>query len=361
MIRSNRLSACLLIVLSIALPGVAKASDLCEKLNARLADLPGITARADNTRVYSNAISRQTIELRKTRSQLRQLGCSSGSVIVYGNANDDECDMLADTIDRMQDNLQDLDEKRQDAASARGDSVIRNRIAAALEANGCNDDGREVLEAAVGEEKIHRNILKDLPPASESLPMLDDDSMGVTGFELDGAPVGGGLRTLCVRTCDGSFFPISSDASPRDFERDAQLCSMQCPGAETELYYHSLQTQEADQMISARTGEPYSAMPTAFAYRTRNLDASQPNACSCRAATLTEKPVETNQSKAVQTEFPSITDLRTETKPAEKTEPKIIEDRPYDPKAKVRIVGPTYLPQEETSIDLRHPAEAATQ
>ncbi|MEK1868624.1 MAG: hypothetical protein AAAB14_15110, partial [Ensifer adhaerens] len=38
------------------------------------------------------------------------------------------------------------------------------------------------------------------------------------------------------------------------------------------------------------------------------------------------------------------------------------EERPYDPsKNKVRVVGPTYLPQEETAIDLKHPKGPAYQ
>ncbi len=38
------------------------------------------------------------------------------------------------------------------------------------------------------------------------------------------------------------------------------------------------------------------------------------------------------------------------------------EERPYDPsKSKVRVVGPTFLPNEETSIDLKHPKGPAYQ
>ena len=38
------------------------------------------------------------------------------------------------------------------------------------------------------------------------------------------------------------------------------------------------------------------------------------------------------------------------------------EERPYDPsKNKVRVVGPTFLPNEETSIDLKHPKGPAYQ
>ena len=49
--------------------------------------------------------------------------------------------------------------------------------------------------------------------------------------------------------------------------------------------------------------------------------------------------------------------LETRTRKADKAQAKTtIADRPYDPQnTKVRVVGPRFLPAQESSIDLKHP------
>ncbi len=89
---------------------------------------------------------------------------------------------------------------------------------------------------------------------------------------------GGNLRTLCVRACDGYFFPISSAATSADFGRDQRTCQMMCPGTQTELFYHSVYGQESEDMVSVSTGLPYTEMPNAFRYR--GGDARQ-SGCGC--------------------------------------------------------------------------------
>lgn len=345
-----------MLLLATALPGAASASAICDGLNARLAELPRASGAAGNTRVYSNAISRQTIQMRKVRADMRRFGCSSGSVIVYGNVNDDTCGMLADTMDRMQDNLDMLDRKRRDTAMAAGDASERRRLRNALKTHGCVEQPDGVQEAAIGEKKIHRNILRDLPPAGESIPMLRD-SLDESGLSLMDPALDGSLRTVCVRMCDGAFFPISANASPSNFARDTAMCSSRCPGTPTELYYHALQTEETEDMVSAATGRPYRDLPNAFAYRTRDLD--KPAACGCGMSALEKRQSTPDRTAGRQSGTGSITTFTSrtpdtgDTTGAIKTEP---EERPYDPKAKVRIVGPTYLPGEESAIDLRNPA-----
>ena len=35
-------------------------------------------------------------------------------------------------------------------------------------------------------------------------------------------------RTLCVRLCDGYYFPVSFSTLPNHFQRDAELCQSRC-------------------------------------------------------------------------------------------------------------------------------------
>lgn len=90
--------------------------------------------------------------------------------------------------------------------------------------------------------------------------------------ELDPAlaqAMSGSFRTLCVRTCDGYFFPISFNAPRGRLGTDANVCKALCPGTETRLYFHHNPGEEAEQALSADTMEPLTRLPNAFRYRTQ--------------------------------------------------------------------------------------------
>jgi hypothetical protein len=87
---------------------------------------------------------------------------------------------------------------------------------------------------------------------------------------------GGGYRTLCVRTCDGYYFPISFSTSTSRFAEDEQTCQKLCPAAEAVLYTHRNPGEEVAQAV-ASNGRLYKDLANAFRYR-REFVAS----CSCR-------------------------------------------------------------------------------
>jgi Protein of unknown function (DUF2865) len=74
-----------------------------------------------------------------------------------------------------------------------------------------------------------------------------------------------GYRTLCVRTCDGYYFPINFSSSRSRFKIDEAVCQSMYGGAAAELYYHS-NGAPSDTAVSLK-GEPLSNLGTAFAYR----------------------------------------------------------------------------------------------
>jgi hypothetical protein len=86
---------------------------------------------------------------------------------------------------------------------------------------------------------------------------------------------GGSYRTVCVRLCDGYFFPVSFATTPEHFTRDSAACSARC-GSPARLYVYPNPGGEPEQMIGL-DGKPYSALKSAFLFRT-NYDAS----CTCK-------------------------------------------------------------------------------
>src|SRR5690606_7810279 len=90
-------------------------------------------------------------------------------------------------------------------------------------------------------------------------PPQEGDEMPAGVPDGRDANASGSYRTMCVRTCDGYYFPISFATSPANFARDEQACRARCPGARVELYTHA-PTAESDSMISM-TGMPYEELP----------------------------------------------------------------------------------------------------
>ena len=86
----------------------------------------------------------------------------------------------------------------------------------------------------------------------------------------------GTVRTICVRTCDGFYFPISYATNASRFREDEKTCQRMCPAAEVMLFSYPTEGEDVAQATSIN-GQPYSALPNAFKYR-QEFNA----ACSCK-------------------------------------------------------------------------------
>lgn len=331
------------------------SSQLCGRLEAQLASLGRAAATGQALR-YDKAIRKQEIELGKARTQASNAGCDG----LFG-AWRGQCGSLRATLARMEGNLASLRQQRSEMGG--GDrSRERKRIMASLASNGCN------REASA----------KDLPGVREKQPVLFDRLFGgKAGQRLEDTPEASGLRasagsyrTLCVRTCDGYFFPISYSSAPGGFDRDEKACRAACPGTEVELFYHSVPEEEAAQAVSASTGLSYSELENAFLYR--QTDYSRPSACGCNppkgfsivAGSNYEQdevsgPLPGAEEQIAQSVDPDeqVPDLFADDEQPPSAEPLTAsverEDKPVE--RRVRVVGPVFLPDPEEAIDLRSP------
>lgn len=348
------------LLIALSTPVYAQVAPICGELRARLADLPQVIGTTPEVRKYASAIAEQNLELRKVRSDLRRNGCSAGSMVTIGGDNADFCGELEQAEAKMADNISYLQQRRDELRAQSEDTRTRNELIAALDANSCN------AEPSLPDDPQYA------PP-----PSIDDQAMRDDTF----IPLGGGqgrrrsyvpsgmqplshLNTVCVRTCDGGFFPLSSNATSMDFARDADTCAKMCPGVDTELFYHDVSVGETSDMISTATGAPYSAMPNAFVYKNRKP--GEKSSCSCDLPAYYER-MRKNQSAV--TELPkngSITKIETRkpeapaiAAPAPQSQ---VPDRPYDPQSdKVRQIGPQFLAGDQGAIDLKHPSTPGAQ
>ncbi len=88
-------------------------------------------------------------------------------------------------------------------------------------------------------------------------------------------PVGEGYRTMCVRLCDGAYFPVSTSTSVDNFERDEAKCKSSCTSP-AELYVYRNDGGALETMEDLE-GRPYARLTTAFQFRAA-YDAS----CTCK-------------------------------------------------------------------------------
>ena len=86
---------------------------------------------------------------------------------------------------------------------------------------------------------------------------------------------GAAYRTVCVRLCDGFYYPVNEAARPGSFLAEEKMCQSTC-SVPARLFYQRLPAgDDAGEMVSL-TGERYADLPNAFRYRSEYL-----NACAC--------------------------------------------------------------------------------
>jgi hypothetical protein len=246
---------------------VAEAqSNVCVDLQARLIQLDrGSQGDGNNARQYDVPIAQQKNEIDRATAEARRAGCMGG-FLIFQPRPEAKCGKLMATINKMQGNLQRL-------MSQRGQfdndpyTIARERSAVlqGLAQNRCgpsyasNDDG--------GFQAPSGGLFASL--FGPRIRTYDDEAPFSQGTGL------GTYRTLCVRTCDGFYFPISFSTVPGQFQADSATCQAMCPGTETELYSYRNPGETTDQAVSL-TGQPYTSLPTAYKFRT-----SYDKACTC--------------------------------------------------------------------------------
>jgi hypothetical protein len=97
------------------------------------------------------------------------------------------------------------------------------------------------------------------------------------GAPIDNGAASGTYRTVCARSCDGFYFPISFATVPSRFPDDERVCKSLCPAADATLFTYRNPGEDMNQAVSIN-GQPYSQSPNAFKYR-QSFDKS----CSCKA------------------------------------------------------------------------------
>ena len=251
----------------------AQANPICVRLEGQLATIDrgggsGDPAKDDQIRRYQDAAAKQQSELDRVTSQARRMGCDSSGFFSLFNNNSAQCGPVNNQIQQMRANLDqitaNLERLRSGGLGGADRENQRRSVLTALAQNNCGP--QYAAAAARGPGNFIDNLFGG--GNTNPLPPPGADYSGPSGT----------FRTVCVRTCDGAYFPVSFATVQARFAADEQVCKAQCPAAEASLFAYRNPGEDINQAVSIN-GQSYSSLPNAFKYRTE----FNPS-CSCKPA-----------------------------------------------------------------------------
>jgi hypothetical protein len=128
------------------------------------------------------------------------------------------------------------------------------------------DPAAHILHRTAGETPVNANWFDRI---FESARRHSEPESERPRRRRDDRREGGTYRTLCVRLCDGFYFPISYSTQRGRFAGDAKQCEQSCP-AGSRLFVHRNPGQDVDEMVDL-DGRPYRSLPTAFLHRAQYI------------------------------------------------------------------------------------------
>jgi hypothetical protein len=254
-------------------PGPA-VNPMCPRLEAQLATIDrgggsGDPAKDDQIRRYQDAATKQQSELDRVTSQAKRMGCDSSGFFSLFSGQSAQCGPVNNQIQQMRANLDQITSSLERLrGGGMGGADYDNQRRSVLTALAQNNCGPQYANAARGGGNFLDNLF-----GNNSNPNNNPN-----GPVADFGPQSGTYRTVCVRTCDGGYFPISFATVPARFPDDEKTCKALCPATDANLYAYRNPGEDINQAVSI-SGQPYSAAPNAFRYR-QEFNPS----CACKAA-----------------------------------------------------------------------------
>jgi hypothetical protein len=252
-------------------PSASPINPVCPRLEAQLATIDhggtGDPARDDQIRRYQDAETQQQAELDRVTLQAKRMGCDSSGFFSLFSGQSSQCGPVNTRIQQMRANLDQITTNLQRLQGGGADRENQRRsVLIALAQNNCGPQYANAAPPPPG--GFFNNFFGNNNNNNNSNPVPGMDN---------GAP-SGTYRTVCVRTCDGGYFPISFATVATRFPDDEKSCKALCPATEAELFVYRNPGEDINQAVSVN-GQPYTSLPNAFRYRSEFNPA-----CACKAA-----------------------------------------------------------------------------
>ncbi len=261
-----------------AAPGTNKAP-ICLQLEQRLVteSQRGSSTRDQLPKIEADMRQAERAS-RAAQAQLERLDCFDHFLFSKTLRRSRQCIDLNNQAETARRRVAELDAQRQQLLGSRDRSYM-------------DDIYRELARNNCGNEYTREVQRRGLNNPFSSLWQDEDSGTGGRGNEFGALPFAT-YRTVCVRLCDGYYFPVSFSTLKNHFERDVEICQSKC-AAPTELFYHQNPGGSMEQAMSVRNQTPYTNLKSAFRYRKEYVQG-----CSCKQAEYIPSPADRGDRKA---------------------------------------------------------------
>jgi hypothetical protein len=222
-----RALAVLALILAPIDGAVAQGLD-CERLRAAIDSMPSGDSGA------AQAAAQLRVDIERLAARADAIGCNNEQFLFFGSPPPPECGGIKHRLAVMQ--------AQYETMRVRGGDIGRRQALIAQSADQC---GGEI-------------------PGDSPEPQREA-----------GTPRGGG-EAVCVRKCDGYYFPLTPAMSSARADQLRDLCQALCPNAEVGLYSRVARSDIAN-AVSADSGDRYADLPNALKYM-KKIESS----CACR-------------------------------------------------------------------------------
>ncbi len=258
--------------------GLSEQQIRCLQLQQDLAAAQGGGGNREDLGRIEQQIAQADRVFQGTRAAMDDAGCFE-SFFIFGRGlvRSPKCLKMNDRVEDARRQLTQLQQQRQALTGGGGNKRRQAELNDALARSGCGGQRAQ--------------------PARRGGGLFDFFGGGREEEEVEQTPIyrsidpNGRYRSVCVRLCDGFFYPISYVTSGARLAQDATQCQSNC-AAPAELYVYRNPGQEIEQAVSLN-GSAYMDLPVALRFRKEFV-----NGCSCKQAEYNPTEIEAANKRA---------------------------------------------------------------
>jgi hypothetical protein len=253
--------------------GMSEQQIRCMQLQQELAAASGGGAGGEELGRLQQEIAQQDRIYQGTQASMEDAGCYE-RLFIFGRAlkRNPKCLNMNARVEDARRQLARLQEQRKSLQRGGGNRRLQAELRQAMQRSGCSGAparrGGGLFDFFGGEREpeFQTPVYRSINP-------------------------NGRYRSVCVRLCDGFYYPISYSTYGSRLEQDKVQCEQNC-AAPAELYVYRNPGQEIEQAISLH-GSAYMDLPVALKYRKEYV-----NGCSCKQAEYNPTEIEAANKKA---------------------------------------------------------------
>jgi len=224
----------------------------CQRFRAELAALERSGGGAPTGQMQA-----QRTEINRLVGYYRNIGCERGPLGFLAGPAPAECGSIAQQIRQLEAGYARLASQAVDP----GDIDARRRQLQAAVEQTCSTEPRGFFESLFGAPRQPQQ--QQIAP--EGQPVIADEQPRALG----------GGRLVCVKTCDGAYFPLTTP--PSGGQSANEMCQALCPGTETVAFAYPGGDEGITRAVSLSDNKAYTSLANAFKYR-KTFDES----CACK-------------------------------------------------------------------------------